>query len=534
MTSKSGIFELHQMLAGMPKTPSDKLFRLVKSLSGSEKRYFRLFAGPSATDRKYLSLFEAIEVQKTFDDEALRKAVYGDQPVESRKYSELKAYLYGLILKSLQAYDENSSVDYRLKKMLLNVRTLFRRALYDDCHSLLLKARKLAERYEAFHALLEIYHWKKHLAYTRTDIAFLDRELQNIRRAEEHCLQQLDNILQYRHLFYELLVSIRKDPSRNPQRTQTLLQLLQTPLLQEPHRAASHTARILRLRILTLLHYSTSRFQDFYTASRELLRLMESRPHLLEESLAEYISALNNHVVSCGLLEKFGEVEATLEKFRRLKPKTRDDALKIHRQYFMNKFRLCINTGAFDEGVRALEEHLREVERFDPAQFDKSNFYLQYFCLYFGAQDYDRALDSLNRWLGMSKNVERQDLQSLARMLNLIMHFELGNTLLLDSLIRSTYRFLNRENRLSPVERSLLRFMKFAVKNPPRKDLRQALENLRQELESLRHHPAFAAFQMFDVLAWLDGKIQGRPFAEIVREKHRRRLQPSDEPSLNG
>ena len=45
----------------MPKTPSDKLFRLVNSLSPAEKRYFRIFIrGKTERDSKYLQLFDAI------------------------------------------------------------------------------------------------------------------------------------------------------------------------------------------------------------------------------------------------------------------------------------------------------------------------------------------------------------------------------------------------------------------------------------------------------------------------------------------
>jgi len=101
----------------MPKTPSNKLFNLVNSLTGSEKRYFKLFVNKNQTGKhnKYILLFDAIDAQEIYDDEALRKIVYSNQPIQSRKFSELKNYLYELILKSLQGYDEKTSVEYKLK-----------------------------------------------------------------------------------------------------------------------------------------------------------------------------------------------------------------------------------------------------------------------------------------------------------------------------------------------------------------------------------------------------------------------------------
>lgn len=186
----------------MAKTPSNKLFVLVKSLSGSEKRYFKLFiTGKEKGNNKYARLFDAIDFQLEFDDDALKKAVYGRAQIETRKYSELKSYLYFLILKSLQSYDEKSSVDYRLKNMLLGVRTLFKRSFFDDCKDVLKKAKKIATDYEDFNTLIEILDWEKKIAYTQTDIAFLDKELDRITAEEQNYLQRLNNISEYRSIF---------------------------------------------------------------------------------------------------------------------------------------------------------------------------------------------------------------------------------------------------------------------------------------------------------------------------------------------
>jgi len=89
----------------MPKTPSIKLYNLIKSLSGPEKRYFKIFVGTrNQKNNKYLLLFDGIDAQEAFNEEALKLKVYGTSDIQSRKYSELKAYLYDLILRSLQAY----------------------------------------------------------------------------------------------------------------------------------------------------------------------------------------------------------------------------------------------------------------------------------------------------------------------------------------------------------------------------------------------------------------------------------------------
>ena len=89
----------------MPKTPSVKLFELIHSLSGSEKRYFKIFAAKSqAGNVKYMQLFDIIDTQVTYDEAAIKSFIYDTITFETRKFSELKNYLYELILKQTHLY----------------------------------------------------------------------------------------------------------------------------------------------------------------------------------------------------------------------------------------------------------------------------------------------------------------------------------------------------------------------------------------------------------------------------------------------
>lgn len=515
----------------MSKTPSSKLYDLVNSLLGSEKRYFKLFVkNKDSGHSKYAQLFDAIDVQEVFNDEELQLAVYGKEPVETRKYSELKAYLYDLILKSLQAYDEKSSVDYRLKNMLLGVRTLFKRSHFDDCKDLLRKAKKLATNFEDFNTLVEILDWEKKIAYAQMDINFLDRELGRINAEERKCLEQLNNVSAYRSIFFKVLMSIRKGVSPAQAGGEEAVSLMENSLVADEKNALSHKAKVLFYRIRSIYFLTVADWESSYWTSKKLVELLESRPDLLKEDVSEYISALNNLTISCGRLSKYAEVDENLAKMLTIKPITVDDAVKVTRQYYNIKFRVCTGSGEFEEGKRELTRHLREVSKFDPKLFQKSDFYFQYFYIYFGNNDFQKALNSLNDWLSHSGGVERKDLESLARILNLIIHYELGNTMLLDSLLRSTYRFLNKEDRLSLWEKKFMAFIREAGKPHSKREMKKALENLKQDFEDLSRSPSYGIFKIFDVGAWLESKISGKAFSEVVREKYQEVLRQKSNP----
>ncbi|MFT4665037.1 MAG: hypothetical protein ACI8YQ_000389 [Polaribacter sp.] len=507
----------------MPKTPSSKLFNLIKSLSGSEKRYFNIYANNKWGDRqnKYLKLFTAIDQQKDFDEEALKQEVYKDEKFESRKYSELKAYLYELILKSLQGYDEKSSFEYKLNNLMQHVRVLYKRAHYSEAKEQLAKARKMATQYESFVTTLEILNWEKQIAYTESDIAFLDKELNRIDEEEQRCLEQLRNLSIYKNIFYQFMISIRKDAIlRSDSQMSSLKRLLDHPLLKNEAAPKSHRAKVLYHRIYGLYYYSISDYEQFYYSSKKFLGQIELQPHLLKEDVSDYISAVSNLSLSSALTYRYDEVRISIDKFLEINPLTEDDEVWIHKQYYSFKLNLCTFTGAFEEGLVAMEKHFEERKKFDPINFETGSFYLQYFNIYFGAGDYDKALDSLNSCLNLPRSIERQDLQSLGRILNLVIHYEMGNTMLLEYLLRSAYRFLRQRNRIFEFEKRVMSFIKSSNKLVSAKQVKKAFKILKEDFESLSQIPSEKAMmQYFDFVAWLESKIENKPFAEVIRQR---------------
>jgi hypothetical protein len=508
----------------MPKTPSHKLFNLIKSLSGSEKRYFKLLVSGNKGEQtsKYIQLFDAIDQQEIFDDEALKTQIYEGEPILSRKYSELKAYLYDLILKSLQGYDEKSSIDFKLKGMLQSIRVLFKRAHYEDCLDLLPKIKKIAYRYESFSQVLEVIKWERQVAYALMDIKYLNDHLERFDQEENDCLAKLKNLSTYQHIFFRLLIHIRKNAVlRTDKQIDDLDSILQNDLLSDLSKATSHRASVTFLRIHALYFYSIHEYDQFHEKSKQCIELIESNKTLQREDISVYISAMSNYILSCGLLGKEKEIEYNLHKMSRLKPINLTDKLTIYKQVLGTKLRLFINRGDFDEGLKLLEQHFLERQEFKRNAFERGAFYFQYFYIYFGIGDYDKALEYLNEWLNLPRSIERQDLQSLARVLNLIIHYEMENSILLDNLLRSTYRFLKQRNRMYKLERSVLDFIRDANKAMNAKEKMATFIALKARFETLAKDPTEnVLFQYFNFIAWTDSKIDKTSFAKAVKRHY--------------
>ena len=101
-------------------------------------------------------------------------------------------------------------------------------------------------------------------------------------------------------------------------------------------------------------------------------------------------------------------------------------------------------TGRFTEGVEIIPEIAADLEKYEEFLDTHSVtiFYYKFACMYFGDEDYTKTVYWLNKIIN-SKDVNiRSDIHGFARILNLISHWELNNTELVDYYIRSAYRYL--------------------------------------------------------------------------------------------
>ncbi len=503
----------------MAKTPSDKLHRLVRSLTPAEKRYFRIYIrGKTERESKYILMFDTLSELEQYDSPLVQAQIYHDEKIEGKKYTELKSYLYDLIIKSLQAYDEQQSIENRVSHLLRGVAAMFKRGLYEDCEELLYKALKVAVKFELFSWQLEVYRWKKHLAYTKMDVQFLHTQLEIIDYEESKALARLIQLTAYRRAFMAVYALIKKDAfQRDAYHIDELKKLLPDDLFAGPEKASSGRALMMYYRTINVYYYAVQDGAAFYDSSKKLIQSIEEQPHILSENLSDYISSLSNYMLACGLNQKYDEVNTALEKLRQLNPITEDDRMKIHRQYFTTLFALCQFTGEFAKARAEMKRCQEEAEALQNHQYETSSFFFQYFYISFGCDDFEGALHYLNLWLTQPRSTEREDLQSLARILGLLVHIELGNMILLESLIRSTKRFLRQKNRLYQLEKQFIEMVGEVIKAPSAEEKRGCIRKFGEKWDKIPD--ANSINQFFDLKSWIEAKVNKKSFAQTIREK---------------
>ena len=131
----------------MSKTPNDQLlFELIKSLTKSEKRSFKLFAKRAGreSETKYLKIFDVMDKLDSYNEELIMKKLPG---VSKTQFANQKSHLYGQVLASLRLSHLKVDIDIELREQLDYIRVLFKKGLYFQSLRLLSRAKKVTGYY---------------------------------------------------------------------------------------------------------------------------------------------------------------------------------------------------------------------------------------------------------------------------------------------------------------------------------------------------------------------------------------------------
>ena len=182
----------------MPNKASNQLFLLIKAMSKQEKRYFRIFSSRHSNEKNnYYTLYQVIDRQKEYDEEAIIKLLNAHQFVN--RLSIAKTRLYDQILRSLSAFHAQKSVDSELFFIIQSIEILYSKALYKAAWKKLHSGLKLAEKHEKHAIQLQLNRWKQKLTEKEN---YQSLEVKHIEEWQENEQSIIEQIRDYNALWY--------------------------------------------------------------------------------------------------------------------------------------------------------------------------------------------------------------------------------------------------------------------------------------------------------------------------------------------
>lgn len=503
---------------------SNSLFRLIKSLTKSEKRYFKLYVSAFREQSGLLALYDFIEKQETYNEASVNNFVAsqgGHQQLHVIKYS-----LTRLILKVMRSYYAEKTEENKFIEAFADIVFLQRKGLYKECQQLITRFYKKAQSGEYFVKSLQFLVFQQSLIYVNEKSKTLEKKYDHIYKEIRKTLLLLDNLLLYSKLVNKILIVYLKEGElRNTKKLEEISHFMDNSLLKNPKTALSKSAKNLYYSIYDIYYTLKVDKTNIYIVRKKILELRAYffKNSSNEHAIRSYLSALSNLLSIQLQLAKKKEFFDTLKIILTLP----QSSLAIKRNMIFNyHYHLLIYyywSGQIVKAQNIIDEYenayLDIIMAYKDTQSVEINFVIS--CIYFAAAEYEKAQKYIAQVLDKIKSHVREDIMSIARLVEIIIHIELGNKRFLDSLVESTYVYLNKKKKLLDFEKVILKFTKQYTATINDRALMFLWKNMHIDLKKLKEKNNLekAAFGYFDIMSWLESKIHKTTYSAFLKKK---------------
>lgn len=502
----------------------EPLFELVKSLSKSEKRQFKLYAGRLGgnTEAKFMQLFNFLDKAAKYDEQAILK----DKIVKKEQLSNLKAHLYKQILISLRLNPQHQNLRAQIREQLDFASILYHKGLYHQSLKILDKAKQQAREFDENNLAYEIVELEKVI-----ESQYITRSLSS--RADELAVESknlsVKNVIASKlsNLSLQLYSLLLKwGYVRNNEDYERVVTYFNARLPQYEWSDLGFREKLFLYKAYLWRAFLVQDFVSCYRYSQKWVDLFLVRQEMISLNPVFFIKGYNYLLESLFYLRqhiKFDKALQTFEEFVQKRTAIIDDNTEtLSYQYlYNNKINARFLSGEFTKGVAEIPEILQMLKTFR-GRIDGHHLMLFYYkiaCLYFGSGDNKNCIVYLQKIIQNKDLAMREDLMCFARVLNLVAHYEAGLDYNLDAQIKATYRFLIQMNDLHEVQKEMIKFLRNLGNIYP-DELKNAFIKLHKNLKKFESHPYESrAFLYLDILSWLESKIENTSVEEIIKKK---------------
>lgn len=508
----------------MPNNINDSLFLLIKSMSGAEKRHFRLYISrnQATEDSKFARLFDALDHSKEYSEEQILKKV---PSISRQQLSNIKAHLYGELLTSLRLLHSLKNMEIQIREQIDFARILYNRGLILQALKILEKVKLVAKANSHFILTLEILQFEKDIEarhITRSlkgrAGALIDETNFSIRQINE--VTHLSNVALK---MYELY--LENGHVTDEAHSIEIEQVFRENIEGINEDQISFFGKAYLHQSYCWYYIIQLDFTKYYRHAEKWVHLFALHPEAKKEEPFLYVKAVHNLLNALFIIGRHKKMKEELQQLERFYEQAGQFSENLEIQSFVYLYTAKINLhfleGTFTEGLDLVNPIMGKLK--DYQQYIDVHrvlvFYYKIASLYFGSGNNDLAIDYLQKIINLKVGQLRTDIQCFARLLHLIAHYELGNMELVEYLIKSVYRFLSKMENLDAVLSEIFAFLRRSLSSKP-KDVKDSFIQLRNKLEQVSSSKYNRrSYQYLDIVSWLESKIENLPVQEIIRNK---------------
>ena len=509
----------------MPNRFTDTLFQLIQSLEKAEKRNFKLYIKRSSGNEhlKIVELFDALDKLEDYDEVLLLKRM---PSIKKPQLSNIKVHLYKQLLASLRLLKSTESIDLQLNEQLDYARILYNKGLYVQSLKILEKLKETAKSHYKFNFLTQVISWEKKIETLHITRSMQNRGEQLSQEAIEVNIR-VDNVARLSNLALRLYSwYITNGHARNEKDENSVKTFLTENLPAGAHLQTGFYERLYLYQCYCWYAFIRQDFLMYYRYAQKWVSVFNEQPLMIKVETGYYIKGMHNLLNAHFDLRNYQRFDIELKNFEAFSSTELANQHDNHRiQTFVyisaSKINQHFMLGTFSEGLKDVKNIIDTLEEnslfIDNHRLLVFNYKIAN--LYFGAGKYGISIDYLQKII--NGNVEmRNDLQCYARLLHLMAHYELGNFEIIESLIKSVYRFMAKMENLTVVEEAMFKFLRNSFQLSHQK-LKPEFEKFLKSIKMLeKNRFQTRSFAYLDIISWVESKVYEKPLGEIIRDKY--------------
>jgi hypothetical protein len=493
----------------------DRLFTLIKSLTKSEKRNFKLYVNrfQHQGSTKSLQLFDAIEKLEVYDEEAILQKNVG---IHKKNLPNLKRHLYKQILTSLRLIYINKEIDIEIREQLDFARILYGKGMYMQSLKILERIKKIAVDHHQDILHLEILDFQKriearHITRSRQAGKIEDLLSDAVRRSwVTYAASRFSSLNIQIHGWY---IENGHATTANQRKGVRAFYQQQAPDGLEDNRMTFHEKVNLHQANMWL-HYiliDLKKSQDF---ALNWINLFESDQVLLEKDPDLYMRGyyylltlffMQREPISMG--HYYHKLDAFISSQVDIFNENSQMIAFVYRQLSLLNYQLLIRD--YRAILKEEGQTIQQMDRFknllDPHR--AMLFHYKFAYAQFALRDYDQCLLRLNKILTYSDTFLRSDVLYAVRLLQIICHVEIGNYDVAAHLTSSCKRSFAQRTDVSPLQQKILNLLDRLSKVHPEKH-RKLYLNFWQEVRlALKRPEEFRNSLFFNLSNYLSYKL---------------------------
>jgi hypothetical protein len=502
---------------------ANNLHQLIKSLSAPEKGYIKKHAmlHVIGEQNKYIKIFDAIDKQKVYDEKEIIRKFTGEPTLNN--FAVAKNYLFKFIMKTLESY--NTNVKSELRSTLNQIEILYNKNLPHLAKKMIVKAKAVALEHELYEYMEELIDWEIILL---VEEATPENYLLLVNKYFDELYESIEKkktIIGYKHLYQKLRAkALYSGVARDDKDVAEFRQIAEEDKKNSKELLNTFNAKYYRNIMQANYLFMINDQKQAGEFLKKNVALLDENPHMLELKPFTYIGVLRNKAVNELSLLQFNDLFDTLKRM--------DDFVAKYGHLNKNyelltenlKLFVYIPTGQFDKALEIAKRVETLYSQLPPTRSLQKEKQLHHYALayiYIGLEEYKLANHNINQLLHNTDLDFRSDLFCFAHILSMIIYFEMHDEDMMEKRIRSTYRLLLKRNKLYNFEKQIIAFFKSSQgKMRSSSGLTNDFIQLKESIESMAVDKIEKnALSLFDLISWLESKIEKKSFMEIKQKK---------------